>query len=144
MSGKKKSKSSQSSRASSTPPSSEDPEPAVSCLLLKVLYSGRKGDLTNRRKGFVSAADLKRLGLRQGSSVVLHIEENRVNIMCDLWTSNQALPGNITLSRFWTPILSSKQVIVRRDLRFVTPNHRTLCFLISPSHTESVSRDALS
>jgi hypothetical protein len=132
MSGKKKTKSSQPSRASTAPPTSEraglETDSSPSCLLLKVLYSGRKGDLSNRRKGFVSSADLKRLGLRQGSSVVLHIEENGVNIMCDLWISNQALPGNITLSRFWTPVLSSKQVIVRRELRSISCQFATSLF----------------
>jgi hypothetical protein len=123
MSGKKKSKISQLSRGTTANPLSEDTgiegDLPPSSMMLKVLYSGRKGDLTNRRKGFVNSADLKKLGLRQGSSVVLHIEDNHVNILCDLWTSNQALPGNITLSRFWTPVLSSKQVTVRRETRFI-------------------------
>jgi hypothetical protein len=88
----------------------------VSECLLKVLFHGKKGEISNRRKGIICSADLKRLGLRLGSTTIL-CSNTGEKIICDLWTSPQALSGNITLSRFWTPSLQTKQVLVIKEPR---------------------------
>jgi hypothetical protein len=114
MSAKKKNKNSAKEMALSPANGREDDAPSE--CTLKVLFHGKKGEILNRRKGMVNSADLKRLSLRQGATILLRSSTGE-RILCDLWTSPQALSGNITLSRFWTPSLSTKQVLVIKEPR---------------------------